>query len=325
MTDHFVLPPALAGDTTSLSKGALKDIAKLRGAKPFQWCLQAGAAWFVIGLSIWVASIFDNVIVSILAIVLIATRQNVLGLLIHEQTHRCGFTGKYGDWVANAIAGFPLIILSVENYGKVHLAHHRDYFTDGDPDFVRKKGKEWQFPKTARELLPYFIKDLLGLTLVNNIRSKNIEINDVAFARRNPTPIWFKSAYFLTFAIAFTYFGVWKEFLLFWIVPLATVLQAIVRWAAIFEHIYDVPNSSVVETTPIIFPSLLNKILLPNLNFSLHPYHHFFAGVPFCDLDKVHDIFVRDGLVDDEHVFYGYGAFLRYLMTEQNERETPTD
>ena len=33
-----------------------------------------------------------------------------------------------------------------------------------------------------------------------------------------------------------TWFNAWAEFLIFWLLPLATVLQVIVRWGAICEH-----------------------------------------------------------------------------------------
>lgn len=316
MSTHFELPPALRAPQTALSKEAVQEIGRLRGAAPVAWCAQAALAWLVIAAAITVASWADHVVVSLLAILVIGTRQNVLGLLIHEQTHRCGFKGKYGDWIANLIAGYPLLVLSVENYGKVHLAHHRDFFTEGDPDFVRKQGPEWRFPKRPLELARIFLTDLVGLTLYRNIKSKNIEVGGGAFVRQNPTPKWLKISYFAAWAALITALNGWPEFLLYWLLPLVTVLQVIVRWAAMFEHIYDVPNASVAESTPIIFPSLLNKILLPNLNFSLHPYHHYYAGVPFSRLPQVHEIFRREGLVDDERVFHGYLSYFRFLTRQ---------
>ena len=55
------------------------------------------------------------------------------------------------------------------------------------------------------------------------------------------------------------------------------------------------------------------RLLLPNLNFAMHPYHHFFPGVSFSRLPKVHAIFEREGLIDERHVFRGYAAYLRYI------------
>ncbi|MEQ9060875.1 MAG: fatty acid desaturase [Gammaproteobacteria bacterium] len=323
MNGSLCLPQALRGEQTALSKEALKEIGRLRGAAPWQWSMQAALAWLVIAGSIAFAVWADNLLVTLVAIVVIATRQNVFGLLIHEQTHRCGFKGKYGDWIANLVAGYPLLVLSVEGYGKVHLAHHRDYFTEKDPDFVRKQGPAWKFPKRPSEVARIFLTDLVGLTLYRNIKSKNIEIGDGAFIRPNPTPRWLKIGYFSLWAIVITVLGGWEIFFVYWLLPLVTVLQVIVRWAAMFEHIYETPNAGVAESTPIIVPSLLNKILLPNLNFSLHPYHHYFAGVPFCNLMKVHEIFVREGLVDEAHVFHGYLSYFKFLTSAPVDAAAP--
>jgi len=55
-------------------------------------------------------------------------------------------------------------------------------------------------------------------------------------------------------------------------------------------------------------------MLLPNLTFTSHPYHHFFPGVSFSLLPKVHAIFCREGFIDDSHVFHGYAAYLKYII-----------
>ncbi len=56
-------------------------------------------------------------------------------------------------------------------------------------------------------------------------------------------------------------------------------------------------------------------MLLPNLNFTLHIYHHYFPGIPFSRLLRVHQIFEREGLVNEGNLFRGYGEFLRFLLT----------
>lgn len=289
-------------------------IINFTGARPGRFLLEAAITWVLIVGSVATALIVDNVFVSALTVLFVATRQNILGLLIHEQTHKLGLKGKYGDWIANFIAGYPLIILSVENYAKVHLSHHRYYFTKKDPDFVRKNGVDWLFPFNGLHLLALFCKDLSGLTLLQNIKGKNVRIDDNAVTRPYPTPIALKVTYFAIAAGLLTYFQFWAAFLLYWILPLITVLQAVVRWGALCEHTYGIENAKVEDTSPIIILSWWERLLVPNLNFTLHPYHHYFPSVSFSNLPKVHQIFVREGLVAKETVFNGYFSYLKHLL-----------
>jgi fatty acid desaturase len=120
---------------------------------------------------------------------------------------------------------------------------------------------------------------------------------------------------FLVVGTILTLVGGWSYFLLFWVLPLLTIFMAIVRWGAICEHVYGPEGVSVEESSPVIIPTLLNKILLPNLNFAIHPYHHHFAGVSFGNLPALHQVFVDEGMVHQPMVFHGQGEYLRYLLT----------
>jgi len=97
------------------------------------------------------------------------------------------------------------------------------------------------------------------------------------------------------------------------------IFPAIVRWGAICEHNYGQEDASVSSSSPLITPTLLNRLLLPNLNFSMHPYHHYFPGVSFSNLHAVHDIFVQEKLVSTDLVFDGYGDYLRYIIGFRRE------
>jgi fatty acid desaturase len=120
--------------------------------------------------------------------------------------------------------------------------------------------------------------------------------------------------YYISWAILFFYFQIWHLFLLYWFLPFISFFQLIVRWGAICEHKYNVPSTDLVETTPIIILSWWERLLLPNLNFSYHLYHHFSPGISWSNLPKVHAIYAREGLVKDENVFHGYADYFRYLQ-----------
>src|SRR4051812_38637140 len=159
---------------------------------------------------------------SVLAIVIVATRFNILALLVHEQVHFLGLRGRYGDWIANVLAAYPLIAATVEGYAGVHLAHHKFFFTEKDPDFLRKSGVGWDFPMPPLRLAKLFLSDLLGLTFIKLVRGKRAG-EAHGFARPHPTPGWVRPAYYVAVAALLTYAGLWPVFLLYWALPLVTI------------------------------------------------------------------------------------------------------
>src|SRR5947207_5346850 len=170
MIDTTPLPPAVKGDKQILSRAVVAEISQLNGARPLAFTLQLVSAWAVIvGIVFW-ATYVDAIWATIVAIIVIATRHNVLGLLVHEQAHLLGYRGKFSDLLVNFFAAYPLLVLTVGGYAQVHLAHHRDYFSEKDPDFLRKSGEDWSFPKTPRETAQLFLSDVLGINTLKLMR-----------------------------------------------------------------------------------------------------------------------------------------------------------
>lgn len=233
--------------------------------------------------------------------------------LLHEQVHRLGLRSKYGDWVVNFFAVFPLVVTTVEDYAKVHLSHHSYFFTSKDPDFIRKAGPEWTFPQTAYSIFKIVLRDVTAMNLVRLIKGKTAPRTD-EFTRRYPTPRWLRIVFFGVLASLLTATGGWTIFLIYWILPLLTVAQLMIRWIAVAEHEYNIENGTVIETTPIIELTWWQKVLMPDLNFGYHAYHHLHPAVSFALLPQLHEIYRREGLVDDSAVFKGQGAYLRHLL-----------
>jgi fatty acid desaturase len=318
--DTNPLPPAVKGDKRILSDAVVAEISALNGAGPLAFTCQLLAAWAVIaGIIVW-ATYVNAIWATIIAIIVVATRHNVLGLLVHEQAHLLGYRNKYGDLLVNLFAAYPLLVLTVESYAQVHLAHHRDYFSENDPDFLRKSGEEWSFPKTRGEIAKLFLADALGINTLKLIRGKKESRQGFVFARRYRIPKWVRPLYFVVLAGVLTLTGTWGVFLLYWVLPILTVSQVIVRWGAICEHKYNLPGASVPESAPLILLSWWERLFLPNLNFSMHPYHHFFPGVSFARLPQIHEIYCREGLVHHENVFLGYGAYLKFITKRGDNR-----
>lgn len=307
------LPAALKGDKSHLSQAALDQIAALNGAAPVAFTGKLVGAWLTIAAA-WAAAIASgSPWIYAAAVFVVASRMNVLGLLVHDQAHLSGYRGRWGDTLVNVFAGYPLLGITVETYAQIHLSHHRDYFGPTDPDFARKSGPDWTFPMPASRLARLFIKDLVGLSVVSLFKGKAARVEYPEFKRPNATAKWVRPVFLLGLAVLLTVTQAWFYFAVLWLLPLLTVMSAIVRWGAICEHSYGHARASVESSTPLIMPGFFGRLLLPNLNFSLHPYHHWHPGVPFSLLPKVHAIYQNEGLVNEQNVFRGYWSYMRYL------------
>ncbi|MFW5425982.1 MAG: fatty acid desaturase [Methylophagaceae bacterium] len=310
-----ILPPALQANKDFLSNKARTEVRNLVGAKPTAFLLQALGAWVVIIIMITLAIHINQIWISILAIIIIATRLNILGLLVHEQAHYLGFRGRYGDLIVNLLAAFPIGI-TIAEYTQIHLSHHQYFFTEKDPDHIRKSGKDWSFPMSKVRITKILLSDLLGLSFIKLLRGMHLK-EPPTIKRHHPAPEWLRPTFYMSIAILLTYTESWQIFLLYWALPFFTVFPLIVRLGAITEHVYNLPEASVIDSSPLILLRWWEKVLLPNLNFTFHPYHHFYPGIAFCNLPKVHNIFLREKLVNKENIYHGYLAYLRYLQSTQ--------
>lgn len=308
--------PAVLAESNALSPAARREIMAMSGARPARFAAELAVAWLSVAGLIAAGLYFDNLAVTLLCAFLVGTRQMVLGLLLHEQVHRLGLRSKYADWLINVFAVFPLFVTTVEDYAKVHLSHHKYCFTNDDPDFIRKSGPEWTFPMTRRQLMGIVLRDITGMNVIRLIRGKKAHAT-AEFTRRHPTPKWLRIGFFVSVAAALTVVGGWTTFLVYWVLPLLTVTQVLVRWVAVSEHEYNIENGSMHETTPLLQLTWWQKIVFPDLNFGLHVYHHMHPGVSFGNLPKVHAIYQREGLVDDSAIFHGQGAYLKFLVSKK--------
>lgn len=314
LTDPASLRPTLLGGPDKLSREGRAAVIALQGARPLLFWFHVVLNWALIALAIGLATWSANVLVSVVVVLFVATRQMVFGLLLHEQVHRLGSRWKYADWFVNVFVVYPLFVTTVEDYAKVHLSHHKYFFTDKDPDFLRKNGPQWTFPMKLGSLLRIAIRDATSLNTIALIRGKTAPKNADEFQRRHPTPVWLRILFFISAAALITAFGVWPQFLIYWVLPAVSVTQLLVRWIAVIEHHYGVEGADVHDVTPMIQLKWWQKIVFPDMNFAMHVYHHHHPGVSWSNLPKVHEIYKSEGLVDESAIFRGQGAYLSYLV-----------
>ncbi len=175
----------------------------------------------------------------VLAIVVIATRQHALAVLMHDGAHRSLFTSRrVNDVVSDLLLAFPLFI-STSLYRRHHLDHHRYLNTDRDPDLDTEALKH-----TSKDWARLFAGDVTGTNLLKTVDSLDqfsllpVLRGDRSVARamgRGPLVLFL--CYLAALAATVVLTGGWLVYLLLWVVPSLTALSMILRLRAAAEHV----------------------------------------------------------------------------------------
>src|SRR5258708_32044453 len=104
------LPAALKVSRAELPEDVLKAIRPLMRPDPRGYFLQWLAAWLSIVVAIGAAIHFDNVYLTAAVIFFVATRQNLLALLMHEQTHWLGSRSNWADYFCELLVAYPPMV-----------------------------------------------------------------------------------------------------------------------------------------------------------------------------------------------------------------------
>jgi fatty acid desaturase len=254
-------------------------------------------------VAIGVSEIWWNPVVYALAVIVIGSRINGLGGLMHDAAHRRAFVNPVlNDWVGELIA-LPTTA-SMAGYRNSHFAHHRELNSSRDPDWTRTIGlQEFEFPAQKPSMLKRIAMYLSGLKVYSALGGfhKNAETRDIPAAVTRARLIFF--ATLLTASIAF---GFWKQLLLYWMVPLVTVFLTIRYFRNVAEH-YAVEHENVLNESRTVIASIWERWLIAPWGLNYHLEHHLFPGVPCFRLAELHRLLTtREPYVQAAHVTRGY-------------------
>ncbi len=113
----FLKPNEVLSDT---------EVDFLREKSDFKGIALLFHAWFIIGLSVLVYSLFPNIFTFLLAVLVIAGRQLGLAILMHEGAHGLITNNtKLNNSLSQWICAFP-VWSDTYGYRHYHLAHHRN-------------------------------------------------------------------------------------------------------------------------------------------------------------------------------------------------------
>ena len=230
----------------------------------------------------------------------IANRQHALLVLMHDATHSLAYKNPWlNELVGEVLCGGPAFV-SMTTYRHNHLAHHKWMNEAKDPDWARKLSDDeerrfWTFPvkdssvgfwlRQWRCAIIYQFK-----FLKESGESKPDAPQKDRIAKRVGQ---IRLLSYVVLAVVLTVFGLWMDFLLFWLAPAIFLLTLFMRVRAIAEHFGLRHDGFFGEVRNVRFRNPLEAALLSPHNVGMHLDHHLFASVPFYHLPALHRLLLQ--------------------------------
>jgi len=282
----------------------------------------------VLAIAIGVAlAYWPNPFIIFLCVVVIGTRQHALFVIAHDAAHYLLYENrKINDLAGRACA--MLQGLSMRTYRVIHRLHHNNLYGELDPDTALHggypRGKSYLIRKLLKDLsgftawktYAYFLGGAPALNTATNVAIRPLDdtsekLRSEARRDRNAV-IVFHSILLLLFALS----GYLIQYLVLWILPLATVVQAILRLRAIAEHGATTDFSSPLTAARTnVAPAWLEWLIFPH-HVNYHIEHHLYASVPHYNLAELHREMTARGVLDGAEVI-AFSATLGKIFAER--------
>jgi fatty acid desaturase len=266
--------------------------------------LSVAQSWALLAACVAAAVRWPHPAVIAAALVGIAGAQHGLAVLTHEAAHYRLFGHRGLNDLFGKLCGAPLGV-SMVTYRLIHRIHHNHLYQPIDPDLALMAG----YPRGRAYLLRKLLKDLTGVTTVKNYlyftgRARDRSRDDTsprlrAQARRDRRLVLALALALLAASVAT---GVWRWYLGLWLLPLVTLLQALLRLRAVCEHgaVRDTSTPLLAARTTLA-PLWVRWLLFPH-HVSYHVEHHLYPSVPHYRLAECHRRLAAAGVLDGAEV-----------------------
>ena len=244
---------------------------------------------------------------TIIAIVLIAPLQHALFILAHEAAHyRLHPNRVINDWLGRFIGMTGGV--SMCSYRVIHRLHHNYLYKPQDPDIALHGG----YPRGKKYLIKKLLKDLTGQTAFKNyayffgnpainldtkVTQRPLDDTAPSLRRAALEDRWFVVAFHVLMPIAMFALGWGWYYVVFWLIPLLTLLQAILRLRAICEHGAVTDFSSPLTAARTNIANAWQRFFIFPHHVNYHLAHHLYPAVPHYNLPRLHALLQREGIL----------------------------
>ena len=299
------------------------EIRPLAKRSNFMGAFLVSHCFCTIALAIFVFSIWPNLFTFLFAVMVIGSRQLGLAILMHDSAHRALFANnflneKIGYWVCGA----P-ILADMLAYRHYHLMHHKHTQTEKDPDLNLSK----PFPTSIRSIIRRLIRDITGQTGIKSIFNQARTAFKLAFDKDaidsiTKQPQSFKGnsisepviANLILFIIMWIA-GEWWWWFTFWLLPLVTWFQLVVRIRSMAEHAATDFSDNELQNVRTTYANPLIRLFLAPYWVNYHLEHHLIMHVPCWRLKKVHSLLLKKGYADRMKVSKNYFDVFKQVTT----------
>ena len=294
-------------------RGLPPEVVKLLTVlSPWKSALAVLRTFGVIGLAVAAALVWWHPAVIVAAVLVIATRQQALFVLAHDAAHYRMFVSRPLNDAVGRLCG-TVVGISMATYRVIHRLHHNHLYEAQDPNVPLHGG----YPRGRAYLAKKLLKDLTGLTawktyayffgapaINDDVEAAKRPLDDTAPALRAAArrDRWTVVAFHVAAPTAAFAAGYGVEYLALWLLPLVTVLQAILRARAILEHgaVTDFSSPLTAARTNLGPPWLLWLLFPHHVNY--HVEHHMYPSVPHYNLPQCHREMAARGLLENAEI-----------------------
>ncbi len=289
-----------------------EELAPLTRVDPWRSTLALLQTFGLIAVVAAFAIAFWSWWAALLAIVLMAPLAHALFVLAHEAAHyRLYESRRLNDLAGRICATLPG--LSMCTYRVTHRLHHNHLYGPEDPDIALHGG----YPRGRAYLLRKLARDLAGLTAWKTYAyffgapAANADTGKAARPLGDTSPAlrraarrdrWVVLGFHVAAPVAAFATGWGWHYVVLWVVPQLTVLQAILRLRAICEHgaLTDFSSPLTAARTTLAGP-LARFFLFPH-HVNHHVEHHLYPAVPHYNLPALHEALRAHGILEGAEV-----------------------
>ncbi len=304
------------------------QLAQLRRLSPLRGLGSFAFTWGMIVSSFALYCMRPGVLTFLVMWLVVSTRQLALAILMHEAAHCLVVRSKRAnELLGNWLAAYPTMVRT-EVYRAYHLVHHRETWTDADPDVGLAK----PFPITRSSFWRKVVRDLTGQTGWQRYRmiarlsaglsptGKGLEgrklgavLLDFVAAQRG-----FLITNGLMLA-ALSAAGHPEAYVLGWVLPAFTGYSLVLRLRSIAEHAAIEDPRDPLKNTRTTLASLPERLLLAPHNVNFHLEHHLFMFVPHYRLRDAHRMLRQAGVLYDAEIASGYWDVLCHATSKPEQ------
>lgn len=323
----------------SVRSALVPKLAELTTVRDHRFLIDLFLQWATIAAVSVVAIWSAHWAVYVVAMLIIATRQHALGILMHDGTHyRLLSNRTLNDAICDYFCALP-VGMSTSRYRHEHLLHHRYLNTDKDPYWVDfQRDDSWHWPKRPAAAIWVFIRDVTSLNGPRwgaVMRRWSPWINHFPSTRPRSGPPTLTGAergrvYVFHAAVigALALSPVWWQLAMLWLLPLMTVTPAMVRLRTIGEHL-GIPNRSELDASRHTDGSWFEKLTVAPCNINYHLDHHLFPAVPYYNLPRLHELLLREpvygsnAILNRRYFGFGQGMLLGQIIQGAEDSVVP--